>query len=96
MGMLVHHVDVKNAYLISPLNETIYMEQPYMFEQGKNMVCQLGKTIYGLKQAAKCWHDTLLETLKSLGLSQLKTEPCIVTNEDRSLIVGFYVDDLII
>ena len=95
-GMLIHHVDVKNAYLNSPLQETIYMEQPYLFERGNDRVCLLEKSIYGLKQAAKCWHDHLVEILSTLGLQKLKTEPCIATNKDRNLIVGFYVDDLII
>ena len=94
--MHIHHVDVKSAYLNSPIDETIYMEQPYMFDDGGDRVCLLEKSIYGLKQAAKCWHDKLIEVLSSLGLSQLKTEPCIATSRDFGLIVGFYVDDLII
>ena len=96
MKMHVHHVDVKNAYLNSPIQETVYMEQPYLFEVGGDKVCLLKKSIYGLKQAAKCWHDKLVEILASLGLKRLDIEPCIATNTDQSLIVGFYVDDLII
>lgn len=96
--MHVHHLDVKNAYINSPLNETIFMEQPYMFEDydRRQVVCRLNKSLYGLKQAAKCWNLKLIELLSSIGLHQLETEPCIVVNHDQTLIVGFYVDDMLI
>lgn len=91
-----HHVDVKKPYLNSPTQETVYMEQLYLFEDGDDGVCLLEKPIYGLKQAAKCWHDKLVRILASLGLKRLDIEPCIATDVDHSIIVGFYVDDLII
>lgn len=51
----VHQVDVIAAYLNSPLDVVVYMEQPPEFEdQRKNRreyVCQLKQSIYGLKQS---------------------------------------------
>ena len=93
----IHHVDVKNAYINSPLQEEIYMQQPYMFETNHDkLVCKLKKSLYGLKQAAKCWNKRLLDILGQLELKKLKCEACIVINQKRNFIVGIYVDDLLI
>lgn len=94
--MYVHHIDVKTAYLNSNLNETIYMRQPYMFEAGEDKVCKLNKAIYGLKQSARCWHKRLTNTLKKLNFKHLQSDACIFTNDKRTCVIGFYVDDLII
>jgi hypothetical protein len=95
-NLLIHHVDVKTAYLNSPLEEEIYMVQPYLFEEGKDKVCKLNRAIYGLKQSAKCWNQRLTRVLIDFGFEQLKSEPCIFVHRSQLLIVGFYVDDLII
>ena len=51
-------MDVKSAYLHSTIEEEIYLEQPEGFvkreENEQTLVCKLNKSIYGLKQAAKC------------------------------------------
>ena len=47
-------LDVKTAFLFGELDEEIYMEQPegFVVKGKEKKVCQLGKAIYGLKQAA--------------------------------------------
>ena len=47
-------LDVKTAFLYGQLKETIYMQQPegFLITGNEEMVCQLQKPIYGLKQAA--------------------------------------------
>lgn len=92
----IHHIDVKTAYLNSPLNETIYMHQPYLFEQGKDLVCKLERAIYGLKQSARCWHERLSQVLHSMKFEQLQSDACIFFCRDTQTMIGFYVDDLII
>jgi hypothetical protein len=94
--MHIHHVDVKTAYLNSDLDETIFMQQPYMFETGEGKVCKLEKAIYGLKQSARCWHERLTQVLHNIGFEQFLSETCVFSNTSRSTIIGFYVDDLLI
>jgi hypothetical protein len=94
--MFIRHIDIKTAYLNSDLNKTIYMSQPCMFDRGNGMVCKLNKAIYGFKQAARCWNERLTAVLSDLDLKPLFSDSCIFGNEDRSLIVAFYVDDLLI
>lgn len=98
-NMKLYHIDVKTAYLNSNLNETIYIKQPYMFEGGgggDGLVCKLNKAIYGLKQAARCWHNTLTNILQEIKFKQLLADSCVFVNEDRSTIVAVYVDDLLV
>ncbi|OWY97828.1 Retrotransposon Tca5 Polyprotein [Phytophthora megakarya] len=47
----VRQYDVKAAFMYGQLTELIFMEQPVEFEEnGGQLVCQLVKSLYGLKQ----------------------------------------------
>jgi hypothetical protein len=48
-GWEFHQMDVKNAFLHNNLSEEIYMEKPQGFMQDSSLVCQLKKSLYGLK-----------------------------------------------
>ena len=54
--MKIHQMDVKTAFLNGELHEKVFIRQPEGFvEEGKeNLVCQLKKSIYGLKQSPCC------------------------------------------
>ncbi len=51
--LLIQQMDVKGAYLNGYLKETIYMKQPEGFGDGTQCICQLIKTLYGLKQSGR-------------------------------------------
>ena len=57
----IHQMDVKTAFLQGDLDEAIFMKQPegYIDEERPNHVCRLNKSIYGLKQAARCWNSSI-------------------------------------
>ena len=70
-------MDVKMVYLYGKLKVEIYMAQPEGFIKSgqENKVCQLLKSIYGLKQARRVWYETISKTLqKKLGFQQLHSD----------------------
>ena len=56
--------DIESAYLNAPLDEEIYIQPPAMVSVPDGKVFRLRKSIYGLKQAARCWGETLAAVLK--------------------------------
>lgn len=101
-NLLVHHLDIKtiyNIFLNGKLPETIYMKQPPGFiADDKDLVCHLKKGIYGLKQAAKIWYDTVHAMLAAHKFERAKADPCFYSGyiDAAWVFVLVYVDDILI
>ena len=99
-GIQLQQMDVKTAFLNGELLETIYMKQPEGFAKKgeEGLVCLLHRSIYGLKQSARCWNFELDKQMKSMGFIQSDTDPCIYIQiiEGQAFIVAIYVDDIIL
>lgn len=99
-GWPVHHMDVKSAFLNGELNEEVYVQQPPGFvaagHEGK--VLKLIKALYGLRQAPRAWNVKLDNSLRKLGFTRCTSEHGMYTRgkEASRVVVGVYVDDLII
>lgn len=91
-------MDAKTAFLNGSLKETIYMRQPPGFEEGEDIVCLLGKSLYGLKQAAKAWNDAIHSVLTAAGFERNLADPCLYARkyEDEWCYLLIYVDDMIV
>ncbi|WVZ76853.1 hypothetical protein U9M48_024780, partial [Paspalum notatum var. saurae] len=89
---IVHHMDVKSAFLNGDLEEEVYVVQPpgFIVEGQEHKVYRLNKTL--------AWNTKLDSTLKDLGFTRSPLEHGLYAHgEGRSrLLVGVYVDDLII
>nr|GEW90532.1 ribonuclease H-like domain, reverse transcriptase, RNA-dependent DNA polymerase [Tanacetum cinerariifolium] len=96
----VHLVDVKSAFLHGDLKEEVYVTQPEGFikRQDNGKVYRLIKALYGIRQAPRAWNIKLDNTLKSLNFKKYALEQSIYTktSKDSTLLIGVYVDDLII
>jgi len=96
----VHHMDVKSAFLNGELQEEVYVQQPpgFVDDKHKYKVFQLRKALYGLRQAPRAWNQKLDAELLSLGFTRCVDEHGMYTHGEGGgrLIVGVYVDDLII
>jgi hypothetical protein len=96
--MNIQQMDVKGAYLNGILQEKIYMKQPEGFSDGSGRVCQLIKTLYGLKQSGREWNKQLDRKLKEKGFTNLKSDPCTYIRriKDELEIITVWVDDMLL
>jgi hypothetical protein len=96
----VHHLDVKSAFLNGDLTEEVYVSQPpgFVINDMEGKVLRLKKALYGLCQAPRAWNAKLHNTLLSLGFTRSPSEHTVYARGDTSsrLLIGVYVDDLII
>lgn len=96
----VHHLDVKSAFLNGKLYEEVYVNQPEDFvkEGHEKKVYKLFKALCGLKQAPRAWYTQLNKCLEKLGFVKCQFEHDVYTKREveDSLLIGAYVDDLII
>ena len=70
-GYQIQQMDIKGAYLNGILKEKVYMEQPEGYNNRTEHVCELIKTLYGLKQSGHEWNHKLDSKLKNLGYTRL-------------------------
>ena len=98
----LHNMDVDSAFLNAEIKEEIYLKQPQGFEEwgpnGEELVCRLNKSIYGLKQAARDWNDTLDEWMRGYGFKASISDPCMyVMRTDQDILIALvWVDDIIL
>ena len=94
-GLCSRHIDFTNAFAQSFLQEEIYMELPQGFDADKSKyVLKLRRSLYGLKQSAMNWFNTLSSALRAYGLDQSQLDPCLFYG--KRLIVVIYVDDCLL
>ena len=71
----LHSVDISSAFTYGDLDEEIYMRQPEGFhEGGKNMVCRLNKSLYGLAQASRQWNKKMHAFMLSIGFKRIHSD----------------------
>lgn len=95
----VHQMDVHNAFLHGDLEEEVYMTLPPGFRSsGTNQVLRLRKSLYGLRQAPRCWFAKLTNALLRYGFVQTYSDYSLfyLARGDMRLYVLVYVDDLLI
>ena len=99
----IHQMDVKTAFLNGSIDTEIYMSQPEGFvdNQHPEYICKLEKSIYGLKQSARCWNTTLDKFLISSGYQKSNADGCIYIKSTKKVdgtvsfvMLAVYVDDI--
>ena len=88
-------MDVKSAFLMGELKEEIYMDQPEGFKEGE-LVCRLKKSLYGLKQSPRVWNHKIHHFFTTTGFIQTNADHSIYINKDTGIMIGLWMDDLII
>ena len=82
------------------IQEEVYVAQPpgFILRGQENKLLRLAKALYGLRQAPRAWYSKLDESLIALGFRRSESEHAVYLRGSgaRRLVVGVYVDDLII
>ena len=101
-GHVMHQFDVKTAFLHSPIEEEMYLEQPQEFvkqgSDGEKLVCRLNKSIYGLKQAANNWYKELANFLLRQGFTRSRNDHYLFARAEKEvhIFILVWVDDIIV
>jgi hypothetical protein len=80
--LILKQFDVKTAFLYGNIDEILYMQQPDGYQDGTKRVCKLNRSLYGLKQASRCWNQRFTSVLSRLGLHPTNADACVFTNGD--------------
>lgn len=98
----IEQLDVLTAFLESLLKHKVFVEQPKGLAQSVNripayeLVCELLRALYGLKQSPREWYATLANFLASIGYDRLELDHFVFIHRSNGLIVAIYVDDLLV
>lgn len=95
-GRTLVQCDVTTAYLNAPLLEEVYVEMPPGFNTDTTRVWKLNKCLYGLKQSARGWNDTLATALATIGFKNGPIDPCLFVRQVGKVedYLTVHVDDI--
>nr|GFA22461.1 ribonuclease H-like domain-containing protein [Tanacetum cinerariifolium] len=98
-GWLVHQLDVKNVFLNGDMSETVYMYQPSAFVDSRfpYHVCQLQRSLYGLKRAPLAWFHRFASYALRVGFSFSRCDSSLFIHQHGSKVAYLliYVDDIV-
>ncbi|GJU57861.1 zinc finger, CCHC-type containing protein [Tanacetum coccineum] len=100
-NLVIHQMDVKITFLNGDLDEEVYMKQlgGFVMPGNEHKVCKLVKSLYGLKQALKQWHQKFDEVVLSSGFLLNQSDKCVYrkfNSSGKGVIICLYVDDMLI
>ncbi|CAI7860795.1 unnamed protein product [Closterium sp. NIES-53] len=93
----LRQIDVANAFLYAPVDAEIFVEVPHGSHGEPYQVCQLLKSLYGIKQALRLWQQYLHARLTRIGFRQLPHNQGMyrLTKGGDYILLIVYVDDLL-
>jgi hypothetical protein len=93
-------MDVNTTFLNGELEEEIYMTQSdgFVVKGQEDKVCKLQKSLYGVKQAPKQWHEKFDLTLISADFSVNEVDRYVYDRHGggQGVILYLYIDDIMI
>ena len=92
-------MDVESTFFNGRLQEDIFMQQVIYVQAGnEQLLCNIKKLLYRLKQSMRCWNVVLNDYLKSIKFQQSGADPCLYISKytDCITIIAVHVDDLIV
>jgi hypothetical protein len=68
----------------------------YRTADGHLVTAPLLRPLYGLRAAPMLWWEEFTKDVLEFGLKPFQLNPCVFSNDDKSILVGLHVDDLIV
>jgi hypothetical protein len=95
MDWEIAQFDVKAAFLYGELDEELYLHPPAGYPTTiEGGVWRMKKSIYGLKQAAACWYQKLLEELAK-GQFYSTKDPSVFCSASKDTVLASHIDNII-
>ena len=91
LGWYTCSVDFANAFIQATRPDEVFMHVPRGFKAKSNHCLRLIKNIYGACDGPKLWAELLFKSLRKLGFTQSKIDPCLWYKKDCFIIC--FVDD---
>ena len=91
-----HMIDVNNAFTESILKEDIYMAPLSEVDISSDKAFRVLRSLYGLKQAARDWHEKCITEMIKLSFQQCVTDSCLLIHYQKRIMVLLYVNDILI
>ncbi|WJZ86050.1 hypothetical protein VitviT2T_005550 [Vitis vinifera] len=93
--------DVKNAFPHGELSEEVYMDLPprcMVSEKQCQKVCNLKKSLYGLKQSPRVWFGRFTKSMRAFGYRQSNSDHTLFLKKQHGNITTLivYVDDMVV
>ena len=91
------HSDAEQAFVQSKLDELVFIRLPPGCGEISSKVVTLGRSLYGLQQSSRIWHNNLMRGLKCLGFESCAADACVMRLIEHSvvvMVVVVHVDDI--
>ena len=95
VGFIINQWDIKLAFVNSPIDVRIYVEQPHGYKNNSK-VCLLNKALYGLKQSARQWQLYLAKILAKYNFYPIQIDQAVYLNKEENTIIITHVDNFLI
>lgn len=100
-GWKSRQVDFTLAFCQSPQpkDDPLFMELPQYYRpkgyEGRDVVLQLNKSIYGQVDSPKLFYEHLCKGMDALGFKPSESDPCLFIHSEKQIMVLNYCDDQI-
>ena len=91
------HFDAEQAFLQSSLDDDVFMRLPPGCGEMSGKIVKLNRSLYGLKQASRPWHNHLITHMKGLEFQLSLADACVlrlVESGSVSIVTVVHVDDI--
>ena len=83
----LYHFDAEQAFVQSKLDGVVFIRLPPGCGELSGKVVKVGRSLYGLRQSSRTWHNHLMRGLKGLGFKSCTADACVMRLIEHSVVV---------